>query len=164
MAENVPPGGGFRPVDEALLRLLAAQNVVLRAVLCTLARRGVAFRQRDPDRARMWLDALAVHPLFKGGQFLFDLLEWEDFMLDGEPPPLIDGAALAAVLDLVKQGLDALRQAIEGEPVATLSPVDIPSPTDLPPLEAGFTLYRDVVLGLLDAALGTQTVDTPGAA
>ena len=164
MAENVSPSGGFQPVDEALLRLLASQNVAMRAVLCTLARRGVAFRQREPERARMWLDALAVHPLFKGGQFLFDLLEWEDFMLDGEPPPLIDGAALAAVLTLMQQGLDALRRMIEGEPAATLAPVDIPSSTNLPPLEAGFILYRDVVLGLLDAALGTQAVDAPGTA
>ena len=37
-----------------------------------------------------------MHPYYKGGQFLFDLLEWEDFMLDGEPPPLLDEAALAA--------------------------------------------------------------------
>jgi len=38
-------------------------------------------RRDEPERARGLLEALGVWPLYKGGQFLFDLLEWEDFML-----------------------------------------------------------------------------------
>lgn len=85
-------GGGdppaFGPADVALLRLLQAQNAVMRTALCTLARRGVAFRRREPDRTLAWIEVLSPHPMFKAGQFLFDLMEWEDFMLDGDPPPL----------------------------------------------------------------------------
>jgi hypothetical protein len=87
--------------DRLLLASLARGGEWLRALLCTLARRGVALRTASPARARALLDALAPLPLYKGGQFLFDLLEWEDFMLDGPEPPILpttlDGRALAQI-------------------------------------------------------------------
>jgi hypothetical protein len=54
-------------------------------VLCTLARRGGHVRETDPARARQILDELSRSPLYRGGQFLFDLLELEDFMVNGIP-------------------------------------------------------------------------------
>jgi hypothetical protein len=67
----------------------------------------VVFRQDDPERASQLLQVLSPFPCYKAGQFLFDLLEWEDFMLDGPEPPI----------------------------------------------EPGFYLYQDVVLGVVDSAL-----------
>lgn len=141
------------PADQALLGLLRAQNLMARTALCTLARRGVAFRRREPDRARDWLVALDPHPLYKAGQFLFDLMEWEDFMLDGEPPGPDDTSARALAARL----LEAL-----GLPPAAQSPPPASGET-LPDLEAGFHLYRDVVLGLLDIGLGAVTSDEESA-
>jgi hypothetical protein len=138
-----PPADSFDETDYALLSMLQAQNASVRAVLCTLARHGVAFRLREPDRASRWLDLLSVHPLMKGGQFLFDLLEWEDFLLDGEPPPLLDASSLAPILDHVAKAF-----GVKIEPGA----VQWTASTELPPLQAGYYLYRDVVLGLLSGA------------
>lgn len=131
------------PADQALLGLLRAQNVMARTGLCTLARRGVAFRGREPDRARAWVEALSPHPMYKAGQFLFDLMEWEDFMLDDDPPAPDDTQASALAARILEAlGLPAAAQA-------SASPSDGP----LPDLEPGFHLYRDVVLGLLDIGL-----------
>jgi hypothetical protein len=136
----------FDAGDLQFVDLIRKQDVIPRAVLCTLARRGVAFRKAEPQRAEKWLDQLSHHPLFKGGEFLFDLLEWEDFMLDGPPPSVVDEAN---VLALLRQIIKAL-SSIYGEPVDPEllpepdSAIDAPS---LPPLEPGFYLYRDVVLG-----------------
>ena len=100
-----------------------------------------------------WLGLLAVHPYYKGGQFLFDLLEWEDFMLDGEPPLLLDEAALAAALarlaDLLRRLGAALGQPVDLE--AAAMPVHAAA-TDLPPLRSSMYLFPDVVLGVLGAA------------
>ena len=79
----------LEPEDVRVLRMVQGGTQWLRAVLCTLARRGVAFRQEHPDRARQILESLSASPLYKGGQFLFDLLEWEDFMIDGAPPKIL---------------------------------------------------------------------------
>ncbi len=133
----------FGPADVALLRLLQAQNAVLRVALCTLARRGVAFRRREAGRAAAWIDVLGPHPMFKAGQFLFDLMEWEDFMLDGDPPPL--GETQAA--ELVARVRDLL--GLPAPPVTASAPSG-----PLPTLESGFHLYRDVILGALDLGLG----------
>ena len=143
----------FGPADVALLRLLQAQNAVLRTALCTLARRGVAFRRHEPERALAWIEALAPYPVFKAGQFLFDLMEWEDFMLDGAPPPL--GETQAA--DLVAKVRELLGLA---PPAATPPP---PAPAALPALESGFHLYRDVILGALDLGFAAGAALTPAA-
>jgi len=138
----------FGPADLQLLDLIRGQDAMSRAALCTLARRGVAFRQAEPGRAAKWLDLLSPHPLFKGGQFLFDLLEWEDFMLDGPPPPVLGEAEVLALLQRIAKALSS----IHGQP-ADPEPVVEPAPSigtaSLPPLESGFYLYRDVVLGAL---------------
>ncbi|MEV0676017.1 hypothetical protein AB0I60_05780 [Actinosynnema sp. NPDC050436] len=157
----------LRDGDRAALRHAGRVNARLRAVLCTLARRGVALRQDDPPRGRQILDALAPWPFYKGGQFLFDLLEWEDFMIDGEPPPVLSPAELGTEL---RTALDvpALRGVVHGLTEALTPPPADPAPASdtgiddtpvgvevtvgdaLPPLEGGFRLYQDVVLGLFD--------------
>ena len=143
--------------DRALMEAIRSHDAGLRALLCTLARHGVAMRRAQPARARAWLDALAPHPYYKGGQFLFDLLEWEDFMLDGEEPPLLDAAAVSRALDRIAQALRAVGAAIDGQATAAAVEVAAPGAEEaLPPLEAGFYLYRDVVLGAVSLLTGQQ--------
>src|SRR6187402_2121185 len=126
----------FGPADLTLLSALAQHNAVLRAVLCTLARRGAAMRRDEPERAGAWIDALAVHPYYKGGQFLFDLLEWEDFMLDGEPPPMLDEVTLAALLHQYAKMLRALSEALGQTSVEAAPQAAAPlSERELPPLK-----------------------------
>lgn len=130
------------PQDEQVIAVLAARSSELRAVLCTLARVGVAWRRREPERARAWLTRLETHPFYKGGQVLFDLLEWEDFMLDGAPPE----PDLQQVFATVGR-------------IAELLGLPPPPPVgigELPVLEGGFYLYRDVLLGAID--LGIQPI------
>lgn len=129
----------FTRVDHKLLSVLGDHNLVQRGALCTFARFGIAWRRAEPKRARGWLERLEPHPFYKGGQFLFDLLEVEDFMLDGPAPPLVSADELGAI---------ALR-------VAKLTGFEVPMFAvelvieSLPELEPGFYLYRDVVLGLV---------------
>ncbi|MEU4805054.1 hypothetical protein [Actinosynnema sp. NPDC023587] len=99
--------------DRAVLRLVRRTNDRLRELLCTLARRGVALRRATPDRARCILDALAPWPFYKGGQFLFDLLEWEDLMIDGPPPAVLTRADLDELLTLPVRWLLATVEAAE---------------------------------------------------
>jgi hypothetical protein len=154
-ARRRPPANHFDARDEWLRDLLETQNLGVRSVLCTLARHGVAFRQREPERAGRWVEVLSPHPLFKGGQFLFDLLEWEDFMLDGEPPILLDPARLILVLDRLARAF-----GVEIEPRVWAAATG-QSQDDLPPLQPGFHLYRDVVLGLLAATLAAAASIRP---
>jgi hypothetical protein len=161
------PDGALHPEDLLALDLVGRGSAWLRAVLCTLARRGVALRNRDPARAQAILHALEVSPLYKGGHFLFDLLEWEDFMVDGPPPPLVPTALDARALARLTHFLSGLRAQLDGaldvpgvESVENVVPADAapgPSPdadADLPPLEAGFFLYEDVILGVVQAVGG----------
>ncbi|KUO00029.1 hypothetical protein [Streptomyces caeruleatus] len=106
-------GGTTESQDAAFLDLVRRGNARTRAVLCTLARHGVALRRDEPERAARLLEALGVWPVYKGGQFLFDLLEWEDFMLDGDPPPPIRPQDLAASLRLP---LRLLSEAVDAAP------------------------------------------------
>jgi hypothetical protein len=141
----------FGPADLRLLDALRAHDRGLRALLCTIARHGAAMQQRSPQRAQRWLDELASHPLFKGGQFLFDLLEWEDFMLDGEPPPVVDQAAVRLALDRLAAGLRAAGAAIDPGGVADVA-IDLGARGDadaLPAPESGFYLFPCVVLGAI---------------
>ena len=97
-------------------------------------------------------------PVYKGGQFLFDLLEWEDFMLNGPAPPIVsttlDARALrrvAAALTSVQSYLDG---AVQATPVAdVIASVVVIDDQDLPPIEPGFYLYQDVVLGIVSSTL-----------
>ncbi len=162
MASSKRNKTAFGPADLKLLSAIRTQDAGLRALLCTLARHGVAMRTQAPERAARWLDELSVHPLYKGGQFLFDLLEWEDFMLDGPAPEVLDANAARVALDRVAVALRALAAgtdpaAFEGvaiDPMASLRPAALPA------LEAGFYLYQDVVLGAL--ALITETGGVSG--
>lgn len=134
-----PPIDPLTAGDRRLLAVIEAQSEILRAVLCHFARLGVAWRKREPQRTSAWLAKLESSPFYKGGQFLFDLLEWEDFMLDGPRPPPVSSGELMTI---------ALRVAAEvGIEVPA---VELPAiETSLPPIEPGFYLYRDVLLGLL---------------
>ncbi|MFE9449541.1 hypothetical protein [Streptomyces sp. NPDC006739] len=172
-----------------MLDLVRRSNARTRAVLCTLARLGVAMRHEEPERAARLLEALGVWPVYKGGQFLFDLLEWEDFLLDGTPPPPVGAEDLAAALRLplrlLSEAVDTAPAVLRGVPTQrTAAAFDLPlrfltatakaaldgiagdlgsmtapasGPSDepereLPPLEAGFHLYQDIVLGTVATA------------
>lgn len=154
-----PPASGdddpLGPPDRALMEAIRAHDAGLRTLLCTLARHGLAMRRAQPTRAQVWLDALAPHPYYKGGQFLFDLLEWEDFMLDGEAPPVLDAAAVVRALDRIAQALRAAGAEIDGQASGPTIQTVAPAPEDTLPLLAGdLYLFPCVVLGAL--ALLTQ--------
>ena len=157
----------LRPVDRQLLARVAGGNDWLRSVLCTLARHGTSLRREDPARAQELIAQLSPWPWFKAGQFLFDLLEWEDFMVDGPPPPALptvlqpdNWERLENLLASVRALVDAAQPASGTSAPAGASAVSgfVPSVSvmvdrftsdaDLPPLEPGLHLYRDVVLGV----------------
>jgi hypothetical protein len=143
----------LQPQDLQLLQSLKQGGHWLRAVLCTLGRRGVALRSASPERARAILDALSTLPYYKGGQFVFDLLELEDFMLDGPPPEVLPTALDPAALQRIAGALNAVKRSLDGQPIAddmsaAVSVQGGSATTDLPPLEAGFYLYQDVALGI----------------
>ncbi|MFF8592373.1 hypothetical protein ACF061_13145 [Streptomyces sp. NPDC015220] len=108
--------GPLSPTDHRAFAFLGQANSRLRQCLCTLARHGVAVRGREPERARLLLDTVRPWPLYKGGQFLFDLMEWEDLMVDGDPPPLLPAERIAALCSLPVQWLAA---TTAGAPAAT---------------------------------------------
>ena len=150
--------------DLALLAGLQRGNEWLRAVLCTLARRGLGFRQQQPARADQLLAALSRYPYFKAGQFLFDLMEWEDFMLDGAEPPIVPTTLNGPALKRLAQLLNEFRQHLDGAlpavvPEINASPaLDAAQDADLPPLEASLYLYHEVVLGILCSVRSLITV------
>jgi hypothetical protein len=182
-ADRSSPAAEPHPDDRARLEAILGANAWVRGVACTLARRGVAFREADAPRSRALLDALSTWPTYRAGQLLFDLLELEDFMIDGEQPDGVamtlppaalqrlaellraaqrhldgaqpDLAALApaalqrfgGLLRAVKRSLDAALRGHDGQAAPARPPADGLA-TALPPLEAGFYLYDDVVLGL----------------
>lgn len=158
MARGPRSSDEFGALDRRLLEAMRVQDEALRALLCTLARQGVAFRRAQPARAARWLEELSVHPLYKGGQFLFDLLEWEDFMLEGPAPPALNAALVAAALDRLASMLRAVAAQLQGgEPApegASVLVSDLLNDAgSLPPLVPGFYLYQDVVLGALAVTL-----------
>lgn len=159
--------------DLRALESIQRSNVWLRSVLCTLARRGVAFRKKYPERSSEILMVLSPLPYYKAGQFLFDLMEWEDFMLDGLPPPVLTTTAderafkrLASLLNVIKSYLDgSLSQQTEKgatpeDLLSQLLKVEISGlivdDSQLPPLEAGVYLYNDVILGLYVSGLQSR--------
>lgn len=154
--------------DMRALQAIQRGNEWLRAILCTLARRGVAFRKKYSERASEILMILAPLPYYKAGQFLFDLMEWEDFMLDGPTPPVLTSALDARALKRLASLLNTIQATLDGSQAAAAPPdlfdqllqVEITSlivdDRQLPPLEAGFYLYQDVVLGLYTSALQSR--------
>lgn len=156
------PGFEFLSDEEAqLLEAVANGNAWLRAVLCTLARRGVAYREAESDKAREILRTLAPLPYYKGGQFLFDLMEWEDFMLDGPPPPIVPTTLDARSLSRLARLLRAIQQQLDGERsregAGRIAGDDsVVDDDNLPPLEPGLYLYQDVVLGIVVSVLRSR--------
>jgi len=151
--------------DLRAIQVIQHGNEWLRAILCTLARRGAAFRKLFPERAKEILMILTPLPYYKAGQFLFDLMEWEDFMVDGPPPPVLTTALDARALKRLASLLNTIQATLDGSQSQTSPPdlfgqllqVEISNlvvdDRQLPPLEAGFYLYQDVVLGLYTSAL-----------
>ena len=167
------PDSPLTPEDIAQLAMIQRGNEGLRALLCTLARQGAAFRQAYPDRSQFLCQKLSVYPLYKGGQFLFDLMEWEDFMLDGPPPDLLPPLSLATLLTplaslfqlfqdyLQRNGTAPGDQAVLPSPARWSESVAPTLPPELPPLESSFYLYRDVVLGWLGPRTAVPSNDSP---
>lgn len=160
VADDDDQAAKLTPEDLAVLGAAQRGNEWLRAILCTLARRGLAFRHQAPERSAALLAALSRYPFYKAGQFLFDLLEWEDFMLDGPAPSLVPTALDPRALQRLAGLLDQVRLHLDGEASVTpvVSPADITLDSDdldsLPPLEPSLYLYQDVVLGVLCSARG----------
>lgn len=171
-ASGSEPTGGGGPLsgsDLELLAGLARANEWTRSLLCTLGRRGTWLRRHEPDRADALLRAVSAWPWYKAGQFLFDLLEWEDFMIDGPPSPEfpgnVDEVALKRLVGLFRLAafqMDTSLPAWGLDEDRTPAPIR-PVPADLPPLEPGYYLYQDVVLGVLLSVSTNETPD-PGAA
>lgn len=121
--------------DRQIIGLMAARNEDLRSLFATLARLGVQWRHAENARCQEWITTLEPHPFYKAGQVIFDLFEWEDFILDGSNPADVS-------LNLLPR-LNSFLANIEGMPEIPI--IDLTM--HLPELEPGFYLYRDVILG-----------------
>ncbi len=145
----------FQPADLNILQQLQRGNEWLRAVLCTLARRGLAFRQAYPLPAQYIMQSLTGLPYYKGGQFMFDLMEWEDFMLDGPPPPVLDSIFNAPMSQQVKAFISTISKYYNAQfsgnnQMSDTAWRDLSLPEgDLPPLDGSIFLFQEVVLGLV---------------
>ena len=134
--------------DHHIVGLLSARNEDMRSLFATLARLGVQWRRSESARCQDWITALEPHPFYKAGQVLFDLFEWEDFILDGENAADVNLNFLPS--------LNSFLSKIEGLPDIP----DIDFTMHLPELEPGFYLYRDVILGALWLIVTAATSDT----
>ncbi|MEL7223419.1 MAG: hypothetical protein AAGL17_00845 [Cyanobacteria bacterium J06576_12] len=158
------PESVLQPGDLAILSELQRSNEWLRAVLCTLARRGVAFRLAHTVRTQQILQILAPFPFYKAGQFLFDLMEWEDFMTDGPAPDVVPTALDSQSLSRISNFLYSLKSSLDSAFIENnlqpfsfeITPIGDQDQT-LPLLEGGFYLYQDVVLGLFISATTTTS-------
>ena len=146
----------FQPADLNILQQLQRGNEWLRAVLCTLARRGLAFRQAYPLPAQYVIQSITGLPYYKGAQFLFDLMEWEDFMLDGPPPPVLDAIFNAPMSQQLKAFLSTISKMLSAQfggnnqmnGAANLGDFTFPE-GELPPLDGSIFLFQEVILGLM---------------
>lgn len=162
------------PDDAEALAALTEYNSWMRSFLCTLARRGTQIRRESPGRYDALIEALSPWPWFKGGQFLFDLLEVEDFMADGPAPPILPTAFDGVAWERLRAQLGELKSMFDGAASTTstageaggaepagpqlLAGIGAGPGTSalwtgaLPPLEPGLYLYRDVAVGALVSA------------
>ncbi|MFF8291003.1 hypothetical protein ACF068_17485 [Streptomyces sp. NPDC016309] len=150
--------GPLTPTDHRALAFLDQVNHCLRQCLCTLARHGVALRRHAPERARLLLDTIRPWPFYKGGQFLFDLMEWEDLMVDGDPPPLMPTERIVSTCSLPVQWIAAA--TAETPDAMRLVPGQRTAAALGLPLRLLVTTARTAVLGAaqdLTDLLGTPT-------
>jgi hypothetical protein len=117
----------LRAEDHVVLNQIKAGTFATRAFLCAIARRGKAITRDEPARAKALLGALRNHPVYRAGRVIFDLMELEDLMLDGEAPEQMSGyfdahmarvlaRSLAEMHDLVMRTSANLAQAGQSEP------------------------------------------------
>ncbi|MFG2354791.1 hypothetical protein [Streptomyces sp. NPDC048521] len=137
--------GPLTPTDHRAFAFLGHVNSSLRQCLCTLARHGVALRHHTPERARLLLDTVRPWPLYKGGQFLFDLMEWEDLMVDGDPPPVMPAERIVSACTLPVQLLAAATEEAPG--VTKLVPGQRTTAALDLPLRLLTTTARNTLLG-----------------
>lgn len=106
------------PSDKSLFQAISASTQSARGLLCALARRGKHLRSESPARAETLLAASRAHPLYKGLRLVFDLLELEDLMLDGDAPPDVPmtGETLRAWVDTFEALSRALSRGSTSEP------------------------------------------------
>ena len=142
---------------EDIAKLIAIQgsNQGLRSILCTLARRGIAFRQNHPERARAILRTLSTYPFYKGGQFLFDLMDWEDFILNEPLPEIVLTDLLETLPPSIYNFFNALENYLNPTTYENLIPPQLDeqnlrfSEIQIILPENSFYLYEDIVLGYL---------------
>jgi hypothetical protein len=137
--------GPLTPTDHRAFAFLGQVNSSLRQFLCTLARHGVALRRDTPERAGVLLDTVRPWPLYKGGQFLFDLMEWEDLMVDGDPPPLMPTERIVSACALPVQLIAGATKEAPG--VAKLVPGQRTTAALDLPLRLLATTARTTLLG-----------------
>lgn len=137
--------GPLTPTDHRAFAFLGQVNSSLRQCLCTLARHGVALRRDAPERARLLLDTVRPWPLYKGGQFLFDLMEWEDLMVDGDPPPVMPTERIVSACTLPVQLIAGATEEAPG--VAKLVPGQRTTAALDLPLRLLTTTARTTLLG-----------------
>ncbi|MDY7023398.1 MAG: hypothetical protein SWJ54_18940 [Cyanobacteriota bacterium] len=166
-SDSPSPTNPLNSEDIDKLTAIGKGNKSLRAILCTLARRGLAFRQSHPERAKAILEALSTYPLYKGGQFLFDLMEWEDFMLDGTPPEIVPLDFLGTLPESLSNLFKALGNYLNP---ASYDDLTDPQPDEdslsaterqLPILESSFYLYQEVILGWFSSLPANRSSPPP---
>jgi len=171
-------------LDRQLVDGIARATLRGRALLCALARRGKLVARDEPLRAGALLAASQASPLYKGARLLFDLLELDDLMLDGPPPPPLAGEDLGASFGELSAAFAAFARALEAIPLEPSPPAEPaadapererpaePGPErELPEIDAADYLYDLVVLGVLQgmrrprsqAATERETTEPPAA-
>ena len=68
--------------DQQLIELIDDATQGWARAMVTFGRRGKALEAGEPDRAQELLQAVRMHPFYKGGRLTFDMLEIEDLILE----------------------------------------------------------------------------------
>ena len=140
----------MNPADALLIEQIQQVTQGGTRLLVTLARRGKALEQDDPQRAAFLLAAVGTHPLYKGGRLAFDMLEIEDLMLDGSQ---VDPMSKRDVIQVLNAGAHHLAE--------TLRQMGCPAQGGRMPAEAP-TRDADVLGGPVRGR--AQSADEPAAA
>jgi hypothetical protein len=82
-------------------------------LLVSLARRGKALQQGEPQRSAFLLAAVSTHPLYKGGRLAFDMMEIEDLILEN---PLVAPMSTEEVVQVLTSSgrrlIETLKQMV----------------------------------------------------